>query len=313
MKKGKSKILITGAGGFIGSNLARNFLKNNCEIHALLRKNTNTSRIKDILPQINIHFCDLTNKKLLKKIMGQTKPDYIFHLASYGNFPHQTELDKMIKTNVVGLLNLLDTTKDISYKSFLIAGSSSEYGFKNKPMKEKDYLEPPTYYAGTKASATLIAQAFAKTNKKPIAILRLFSVYGPDEPRTRLIPTVISQALNNKEIRLTKEKIKHDFIYIADVVEAFEKCISKKVAHGEIFNIGSGKQSSNHEVVKIIEKLLKRKLKIKIGAFPKRIWDANHWVADNSKAKKLIGWDPKFNLRSGLMETIEWTKSYEKN
>lgn len=306
MSRQAENVFITGATGFIGSNLSRFLLKKGYRVNILLRKNSSTANLKDILDLLSIYKCGLTEKNKLEKILKTIKPKHIIHLASYGNSSSQTELDKMIEANIVGLYNLLDASKEIKYKSFVISGSSSEYGFKNKPMKESDYLEPNSYYSATKSAGTLLAQSYALLNKKPIRILRLFSVYGPYEDKNRLIPTVIRKALNKERIFVTKEKLKRDFIFVDDVVDVFYKTLKKKLKNGEIINVGTGKQYSNLEIVRIIEKILK--VKLKLGVFPKRSWDTTNWVADVRKSKKMLNWRAKNSLEQGLRKTIEWQK-----
>lgn len=307
MALSKSKtVFITGANGFIGANLIRLLIKNDYKVNALIRRNANLWRIKDMLKDIKVYKGDITDFKSLQKIVNNIRPAYIFHLASYGNSSQDSNLNEMIETNIIGLKNLLETTLNINYKAFVISGSSSEYGFKNQAMKEVDSLKPNSYYSATKACATLIAQSFALINNKPITIARLFSAYGPYEENNRLIPTVIKLALANEEISLTSGKVQRDFIYVEDIVEAFLKITKTKLKNGEIINLGTGKQHDNKDVVKIIEKILHKKLRIKIGKFAKRAWDTNYWVADNQKAKKLLSWRPKYDLEKGLKQTINW-------
>lgn len=305
MAQNQSKIVfITGGNGFIGSNLARFLIDKKFSVNLLVRKGSNKWRIKDISNKLTIHEGDLENVKLLKKLLIKIKPSYIFHLASYGNSSDENDFNKIIDINIGGLKNLLEASSSVNYKKLIISGSSSEYGFKKTAMKESDNLEPNSFYSAAKGSATLISQSYAKEKNKPILILRLFSVYGPYEEKTRLIPIIINSALKNKKVYVTKQPLKRDFIFIDDVVEGFYKAMVSKYKNGEIFNIGTGKQFTNLDVVKIIESILK--IKLKIGSFPKRKWDSNIWVSDISKAKKLLKWAPKQSLENGLKKSIEF-------
>lgn len=309
---GKNKIcLLTGANGFVGANLTRRLLKEGFDVHIMLRNSSSIWRINDIKNRLKIHIVDITRKRDLKDLFNKIKPLYIFHLAAYGSYPHQAELSKMIDTNIKGLENIIEISKNIDYKSLIVAGSSSEYGYKRIPMGEKDLLEPASFYAATKASATLLAQVFAKTNNKPITILRLFSVYGPYEEPTRLIPVVISSALSDKKIYLTPGKIRRDFIFVNDVIDAFMQAIKASLKPGEIINIGTGKQYSNDEIVNAINNILKKKLIVIKGGYEPRKWDTDYWVADNKKAERLLKWYPKHSLNKGLKKTIEWFKKNE--
>ena len=275
-----------------------------------MKKSTDIWRIKEVLNKVKVYHVDLLNKKKLTKIISKINPNFIIHLATYSNYRKQTDVEEMIDINIKGTLNLLLASKNIDYKLFLNNGSSSEYGIKNKPMNEGDYLEPISFYAVTKASATLLCQVFAKEYKKPIVTLRPFSVYGPYEEESRFVPTVIKAILKNKPIRLTPGNQRRDFIYIQDVVDIYTKTLSygKKLS-GQILNMGTGIEYTNDEVVQTLFKVTGKKVKIEKGAFPKRLWDTSHWVADISKTKKLLNWKPKFTLEDGLKKTYEWNKS----
>nr|MBI5456058.1 NAD(P)-dependent oxidoreductase [Candidatus Levybacteria bacterium] len=306
---GKNKtIFITGANGFIGANLTRFLAKKNFKVHILVRNKSDLWRLNGIVRTIKIHEADVTNNLKLKKIIKKIKPDYIIHLASYGNSSTEIDFNKIVNINVMGLINLFNASESTNYKKLIVCGSSSEYGFKNKPMAEIDYLLPNSYYSAAKGAASLLAQGYAIKNSKPIVIIRPFSVYGPFEEKNRFIPTIIKKALKNEKILVTKESVKRDFVFIDDLVSAFHKTLTTPLNPGEIINIGTGKQYSNKEIVKKIEKILK--LKLKLGTFPKRAWDTDNWVANNQKARKVLKWNPKYSIDQGLKKTIEWHIKY---
>ena len=159
----------------------------------------------------------------------------------------------------------------------------------------------------------MLCQVFAKAYRKPIVTLRPFSAYGPFEEKTRFIPTIIKAVINNKPIKLTAGKQRRDFIYIDDVTDIYIKSISKgKKLLGQILNMGTGIEYTNDEVIKTLFKITGKKAKVEKGAFPNRMWDTSHWVADISKTKKLLKWDTKFSLEKGLKKTYEWSKNNEK-
>ena len=136
--KNKRTIFVTGAGGFIGANLTRKLLKQNFDIHILSRTKNISWRLKEIEDQITIHHGDLMDFASLKKALRKIQPAYIIHLATYGAYPFQTEIDKIVSINIEGTKNLLKASNNIPYRCFINTGSSSEYGFKDKPMKQDD-------------------------------------------------------------------------------------------------------------------------------------------------------------------------------
>jgi len=306
----RKRVLITGGTGFIGSNLIRRLITRKYNVNLITRKSSNLWRIKNILNKVKIYNADLLDKKQLTEIAARINPDFIIHLATYSNYRNQTDAEGMIDINIRGTLNLLLASKNIDYKLFINTGSSSEYGIKNIPMKETELLEPVSFCAATKASATFLCQTFTKEYQKPIVTLRPFSVYGPYEEKNRFIPTIIRAIVENKSIKLTSGNQRRDFIYIDDIVDIYIKTLSygKKLS-GQILNMGTGIEYTNDEVVETLFKTTNRKVKIEKGAYPKRIWDTSHWVADISKTKKLLNWKPKFTLGKGLRYTYNWFKN----
>ena len=304
---GKS-IVITGGAGFIGANLIYKLLSLNYEINLLVRSSTNLWRLKKIIPQLKIHEVDILDKQSLTKKMAQINPQGIIHLATYTQYRNQEDFEQMIETNIKGTLNLLTASKDIDYNILINTGSSSEYGIKNNPMKETDLLEPISFYAATKSSATLLCQVFAKEYRKPIVTLRPFSTYGPYEEKGRFVPTIIKSVIEDKPIKLTPGDQRRDFIYIEDIVDIYIKTMNKgKKLSGQILNMGTGIEYTNDEVAKALFKIARKKVPVEKGAFPARIWDTPHWIADISKTKRLLNWTPKFTLEEGLKRTYNWT------
>lgn len=307
------KILLTGAAGFIGANIIRKLLHHN-NIHALLKKSTNTWRINDILQKINMHFTPLDNLDKLRKTVKLIKPDIVIHLSAYGNSSRHLDPIKMIEVNILQTVNLILALEEIDYQCLINTGSSSEYGYKNKPMKETDNLIPNSFYSATKASATAFCKMHALSKKKPIVTIRPFSVYGPYEEKNRLIPTVINNIIDNKSIKLSDKMARHDFIFIDDLVDGYIKVINKinPSMYGVIINLGSGKQYSNNDIVKNISRILRAKPKVVSDENNRRVWDTNYWVANIALAKRLLQWKPKHTLIQGLEKTVRWYLNYDK-
>lgn len=306
----RKRVLITGGAGFIGSNLVKRLLKENCRIDILVKPTTDLWRLKNELSKVNIHSIDILNKENLQKKIFKINPQAIIHLATYSQYRNQQDFEQMIQTNINGTMNLLTATKKINYEIFINTGSSSEYGIKNNSMKENDLLEPISFYAATKASTTLLCQVFSKEFKKPIATLRPFSVYGPYEEQDRFIPNIIKAIKNGNSIKLTSGNQRRDFIYVDDVIEIYIKTLlcGKKLS-GQILNMGTGVEYTNDEVVQKLFKITNKKVKIEKGAFPKRLWDMPHWVANISKTKKLLNWKPAFTLEQGLRYTYNCSEN----
>lgn len=304
-----NKILITGGAGFVGANLLRRLLEDNHEIHLFLSKETNTWRIQDVLDRVRIYHCNLTDKEAVGDSIKKIKPAIIYHLATHGAYADQTAEEKIIQTNLMGFINLLNACKKYGFKKFVNTGSSSEYGFKKSAMKETDLLEAPySCYAFSKASATLYAQYIAEKEKLPIVTLRLFCVYGDYEEPIRFLPRLITNCLKNIPTPLARQETARDFIYIKDVIEAYVRVTEVETEPGEIFNVGTGKQNTLKEVVDTVIALTGTKISLSWNSFPSRDWDSCAWQADISKIREKVGWYPKYTLQQGITKTIERIK-----
>lgn len=306
----RKKALITGGAGFVGTNLARALLSQKYTVHILSKNETNQWRLADIQTKVYVHAISLLDKKGIEKLVSQINPTVIYHLAAYGGSSTQKNPEEIINTNILGTFNLLMATKNIPYTVFVNTGSSSEYGIKNKPMTETDLLTPTFFYAAAKASATHIAQVFAKEFNKPVVTFRLFSVYGPYEQPGRFVPTITKNLIEQTPIQITPGDQRRDFVFIDDVVDAYILAIKNATKlSGEICNIGTGYEYTNDEVVKKLFRATKKKTIIKKGSYAKRLWDTKHWVANITHTRKVLGWKPKYSLDTGLLKTYSWLQN----
>ena len=301
--------LITGATGFIGANLASCLIDKGLKPHIIIRKESNSWRIKKFLNKVNVHYADLTDRDRIEKIVLQIKPKIIYHCATYGGYPLQSDLDKIIHTNIIGTINLLNACLKIKFDCFVNTGTSSEYGIKKHPMKESDLPEPINDYGVAKATATLFCQSVAKRERLPIVTLRLFSPYGYYEEQKRLIPSVIISCLNKKSPKLASPNSVRDFIFIDDVIDSYINAVENTDRlSGEVLNIGYGRQRSVAEIVNKIIGLVSIEVKPLWKAISNPRGEPLSWMADISKTKKLLNWQPRHNLDKGLRKTIDWFK-----
>jgi nucleoside-diphosphate-sugar epimerase len=306
------KVFITGATGFIGSNLARRYLERGAEVFINVRTASDTWRIKDVLPEINSVPADITEYEKLRDALKKVRPEFIFHTAAYGGRPEQKITEKIINTNITGTVNLVRSCRDIGVSSIVNTGTSSEYGIKNSAMTESSLLEPVTEYGVSKAAATLFCQSYAAAYNLPIVTLRLFSPYGRYEQKSRLVPSVILAALQKVNPKISSREFVRDFVYIDDVLDAYEAAGNLKNPSGKIFNIGSGRQHSVGEVVDEIIKILGNEVTYESGI--PQAWknEPAFWQADIQKAKSELCWEPEYSLEKGLAATIDWFKVHKK-
>jgi nucleoside-diphosphate-sugar epimerase len=260
---------------------------------------------------LRAHEVDLADEEGLRRLVSEVRPELVYHLAAHGAYPSQSDPDRIIQTNILGTWNLLKALGQTDYEAFVSAGSSSEYGFKQFAMRETDLLEPNSYYAVAKCAQTLLCQHLARTEKRPINTLRIFSAYGPREEPTRLVPTLIRRCLQGEELLLVPPETARDFVYIDDVVDAFLRVEQLAKLQGEVINIGTGLQGTVRDVVEAILRHTGAHVECRWGAMQPRIWDSAIWVADCTRSKTLLGWRAQTSLDEGLRRTVAWARSGE--
>lgn len=303
-------IIITGCTGFVGANLAKRLVNDGHNVHLFVRQEYKDWRIKNILPYVQVHRINLLDLELLRNIVAGIRPDWVFHLAAYGAYSWQGDLSLAVQTNFLGTVNLVEACRSAGFEVFINTGSSSEYGFKDHAPVETEGVDPNSYYAVTKASATLFCRYTAKRYNLYIPTLRLYSVYGPYEEPNRLIPTIILHGLKNLLPPLVDPEIGRDYVYMRDVEQAYLLLASQSVEmSGEIYNLGTGIQTSLREVVNVARRVFNLSVEPQWGTMPKREWDTTIWKANNANLLG-AGWQPEFTFEQGFRLTVDWFQNH---
>lgn len=303
-------IIITGCTGFVGANLAKRLVNDGHNVHLFVRQEYKDWRIKNILPYVQVHRINLLDLELLRNIVAGIRPDWVFHLAAYGAYSWQGDLSLAVQTNFLGTVNLVEACRSAGFEAFINTGSSSEYGFKDHAPVETEGVDPNSYYAVTKASATLFCRYTAKRYNLYIPTLRLYSVYGPYEEPNRLIPTIILHGLKDLLPPLVDPEIGRDYVYMRDVEQAYLLLASQSVEmSGEIYNLGTGIQTSLREVVNVARRVFNLSVEPQWGTMPKREWDTTIWRANNANLLG-AGWQPEFTFEQGFRLTVDWFQNH---
>ena len=303
-------IIITGCTGFVGANLAKRLVNDGHNVHLFVRQEYKDWRIKNILPYVQVHRINLLDLELLRNIVAGIRPDWVFHLAAYGAYSWQGDLSLAVQTNFLGTVNLVEACRSAGFEVFINTGSSSEYGFKDHAPVETEGVDPNSYYAVTKASATLFCRYTAKRYNLYIPTLRLYSVYGPYEEPNRLIPTIILHGLKDLLPPLVDPEIGRDYVYMRDVEQAYLLLASQSVEmSGEIYNLGTGIQTSLREVVNVARRVFNLSVEPQWGTMPKREWDTTIWKANNANLLG-AGWQPEFTFEQGFRLTVDWFQNH---
>jgi len=304
------RVVITGATGFVGADLARRLVRDGHDVHLFVRHNYNPWRIEGIRNDLSLHKVNLADEEALYRVVRNVRPDWVFHLAAHGAYSWQTNLQQMVKTNIIGTINLVKACLKTGFEAFVNTGSSSEYGFKDHAPSETEWLEPNSDYAVTKASATLFCRYTAQRRKVHLSTLRLYSVYGPYEEPARLMPTLIVRGLSGKLPPLVDPDVMRDYVYVEDVTKAYLLAATNPDQEpGAVYNVGTGVQTSLREVVNAARQIMGIAVEPEWGAMPNRRWDTNIWVADNRKIRTELSWQPRHSFEQGFRLMVNWFRN----
>lgn len=306
------RILITGASGFVGANLARRVVRDGYDVSLLLRAGHQRWRLDEIAGHFRPCEVDLLDREGVRAVVRSVRPDWVFHLAAYGAYSSQQEMERMVRTNVLGCASLVDACAEAGVEAFINAGSSSEYGIKDHAPDEREVLQPNSHYAITKAAATHYCAQAARGGSLNAATVRLYSVFGPYEDPNRLIPTLIAHGLNGQLPPLVSPRVARDFVYIDDAVDAILTIASSVFPAGSIYNVCTGVQTDIGEVVRIAKQLMDIPAEPVWASMPKRAWDTDVWVGTGARLMREVGWSAKTTFVCGFQKTVNWFRINEK-
>ena len=318
MELKEKEVLVTGAGGFIGSHLTEKLVAEGANVHAFVRYNSKgKAGFIDSFPnktrsKIDLIFGDVLELETVRKALA--KIDCVFHLAASISVAYSFKNpEEVIAVNSKGTLNVLTAAKDNNVKRIITASSSEVYGTAiTVPISEGHPLQGQSPYAASKIAGDKYAESFYKSYRIPITVVRPFNTYGPRQSARAIIPTIIMQALAKDKIKLGSLTPRRDFTYVTDTADGFIKIAKSDKVYGEVINLSNMDDVSIGELANKIIKLTGKKAKIESS--DERIRPENAEVqrllGDNSKAKKLVGWSPKVSLDEGLKSTIKWISEH---
>ena len=299
------RVLVTGATGFVGANVARGMLARGHEVHCLVRASHRPWRL-DRLDGVHVHVVDMLDRAAVDALLSRTRPNWILHLAAYGAYASQSDVALCVRTNLEASVILMEADAAHGVERFVNTGSSSEYGFKDHAPGEDEPAEPNSLYAVTKAAATAYARHLAQAGRLHTTTLRLYSVYGPYEEPTRLIPTLVLAGLQGTYPPLVSPCVARDFVYVDDVVGAYVAVLGADLPPGRVYNVGTGVQTSLEAAVAVSRSLFSISRPPDWGTMAERKWDTNTWVANISRIRRELGWNPETSFEQGFRRTAEW-------
>ncbi len=307
-----SRVLVTGASGFIGSHLTRRLVAEGAEVHALTPAVSSVypGRLLDLRDKIVLHEANITDRSAMDAMAQTVRPSIVFHLAAYTHVGKSWQrVDECIQSNIQGTVNLLKALEPIGYDRFINTGTSEIYGDIDVPFSEDAQVNPCSPYSVSKYAAERYCRMFNQGLGWPIVLVRPFNAYGPAQSPDRIVPETIVRALRNHDIKTTSGRQTREFNYVEDLAEGFLALATTPGIEGQLFNLGCGEDVAIRDVVTMILDLMGNPIKAEIGALPDRPNEIWRMYCDNSRAREILGWSPKHPLREGLEKTIEWYRA----
>jgi dolichol-phosphate mannosyltransferase len=304
-------ILVLGASGFIGANLLHLLLRQRDDVVGTIF-HTPAWRLAGV-PDKNLVAADLLVDANLEDVLKRSTPRTVFNCVAYGAYSFESDSELIYRTNFNLTAKLLQQLERMRIACYVHSGSSSEYGDNLAGPREDHLPQPNSDYAVSKVGCANLIRFYGRKKKLRCANLRLFSVYGPLEDSSRLIPAVVKHGLEGTYPPCGGAGISRDFVYVEDAAEAYvDTALNLRESHyGESFNIGSGNKTTIAEVAQTSAELFSIKLQPVFGSMEQRKWDLADWFSNQKKTTEVLGWKARTDLRAGLVRTTEWYRSLD--
>ncbi len=299
-------VLVTGAGGFVGSQVVRRLIASDVEVAAMVRPGSRPARLEGLQGTIQVLEADLEDPSAVAEQLARCKPDACIHAAWYAEpgkyLPSPRNVDSLRSS-----LALLEELARAGCQHLVGVGTCFEYEMRSEPLREDSPTRPFTLYAACKLAFMLVAAQRAAQLQMGFAWARLFYLYGPFEDNRRLMPQVIKALSAGSEFSTTPGDMVRDYLHIEDVASGL--CALSALRLSGTFNLCSGEAVTIAGLMQILGELLGRPELIRVGAYPPRDWDPAYVCGDSRRLRTEARWTPRHSLRDGLAQTVEWWKS----
>ncbi|HEU5301191.1 MAG TPA: SDR family NAD(P)-dependent oxidoreductase [Acidimicrobiia bacterium] len=312
-------VVVTGAGGFIGSHVVERLVREGATVRAVLRYTSRGQRgaldllPADVMEAVELTLGDVRDFDAVREVMRGA--DAMLHLAALVGIPYSYEHpQEVIDTNVVGTSNVLLAAKELGSLERVVLTSTSEvYGSALRvPMDEEHPLQAQSPYSATKIAGDALGQSFQRSFGLPVTIVRPFNAYGPRQSARAVIPTIIAQAVSGSALKLGSVATTRDFTFVEDTAQAFLQIGAAEAALGEVVNAGSGREIAISDVVEKVAEITGRELDVETDAQRVRpeASEVSRLLSDSSKAERLAGWRAETSLDDGLRRTVDWIREH---
>jgi NAD dependent epimerase/dehydratase len=308
------KVLVTGAGGFIGSHLAERLVGAGATVRAMTHYNALGTNgwldYSSLRKDIDIFRGDICDRDCVREAMkGQ---EIVFHLAAVIAIPYSYHAPgSYVQTNIAGTLNVLQSAREEGVSRVILTSTSEVYGTAQYvPIDEGHPLQAQSPYAASKIAADKLGESFHLSFGLPVVTVRPFNTFGPRQSDRAVIPSIITQCLTGETVRLGNVHPTRDFNFVDNTVEGFCLAATATDAIGRVLNLGSGREISICELTTLIGRLLHREVKIESESLrvrPEKS-EVERLIANSSEATRLLGWKPAVELEDGLRLTIDWMR-----
>lgn len=292
-------ILITGSGGFIGTNVTQYFVDKKGYVAGLDVIEPQKKFPKELF---TFQKCNLTDKNSVEKTFDELKPNYVVHLAFV---THRKEIFEEFLDDAKITLNMLEASLKHGVERFVLMSSSTVYGLRtiDKPVDENEKPNPRGTYGKAKLMAELMARQYFEAENLPLTIFRGFEIYGPTLTIPSIVRKLLDRAVKKEPVQLyCYGKQKTDFTYVEDLCQAFDIVLRNSKAVGEVFNIGSGKAYTYKEFANAINEILPCKIEL----LPPRPGEHPFYLYSTVKKLKSLGFNPRYDIHEGLKKTVDW-------
>jgi NAD dependent epimerase/dehydratase len=307
-------VLVTGAGGFIGSHLAEALSRQGARVRALVHYNALGSigwlQGSDCEKDVEVVAGDLCDRDSVSNAIKGT--DTVFHLAALIAIPYSYQAPaSYVRTNIEGTVNVLQGCRQHGVSRLVHTSTSEVYGTaRDVPIRETHPLHGQSPYSASKIGADKMVEAFSLSYGVPVVTVRPFNTFGPRQSARAIIPTIVSQLACGSRVRLGNIEPTRDLNYVDNTVDGFLRAGLVEAATGRTFNLGSGREISIRDLVSLIGRLMGTVPEIELSEDRQRPRgsEVERLLADASQARDVLGWSPRISLEDGLARTIEWLK-----
>ncbi|MFZ5858223.1 MAG: GDP-mannose 4,6-dehydratase [Chloroflexota bacterium] len=312
----QKKVLVTGAGGFIGSHLVERLVEAGADVRAFVRYNSRADpgllgmASPETLSRLKLIGGDLHDPDAIRKAVEGC--EYVFHLGALISIPYSyLHPYEVAESNLMGTLNVLMACRDLAVTRLIHTSTSEVYGTALTPkINESHPLQGQSPYSASKIGADKLAESFFCAYELPVVTVRPFNTFGPRQSARAVIPTIITQALAGDAIRLGSLDTMRDFTFVDDTVDGFLCAARADDVAGCTFNLGTGQAIRIGGVAERIVQKVGRPIKVEVdaGRFRPQKSEVRRLLSDNSLARERLGWNPNVDLDEGLDRTIAWVR-----